>query len=298
MHYETPKHDIRQLNLSDTVPNQGANMPADAAALPASPHLSAINTDWPQPASLKSDHTATAVKPPDAATDLNSARAGEGGVGQLQAALGQLAADAPRAVPAPALPEVSRVVHSLRQSYGSLLQRMTTLEANLHGMDLQQQQEQPEGSILHQFEPQHAQRSHAAGPFDAPGCTPAIDNHEQLEAAPQHLPFSQTPPASQQQESWHSMRSVRPGAEQAGKSASAVKHLWGAVVGQQQEPTWHAAPAFDGKLAASLTGGSPGAAIPPRTGHLSGTEGRQQQVKVGQKVGSEWICSTHAFNES
>lgn len=279
--YETPKHGTRQRNLSDITPHD-ANMPANAAALPATPYLCAIDTDRPQPLPLKHIDTATAVQQPDAASTLDNARAGDSAVGQLQAALGQLAADAPRAVPALALPEVGIEVHHLRQSYGSLLQRMTTLEANLHGRDQQQQQQKlPQGSISHQLESQHAQH----GPLDAHEYIQASDNHEQLKAAAQH-PFIQTPLASQQQESWHSMHSVRPGAEQAGRNPFAIKHLWGAVVRQQQEPT---APAFEGKLAASVEGRNPGAAIPSRTEHLTGTEGRQQQARAGPKVGSTWV---------
>lgn len=274
--FETPKRDIRQRNLSDTTPH-GANMPADATAgLAATPYLGAIDTDRPQPSSLKSDDTATAVKQPDAATALIGTRAGDSTVGQLQAALGQLATNAPMAVSAPALPAVGCEVHSLRQSYGSLLPPMTILEANLHGMDQQQQQQLPEDSISHQFEPQHAQHDHAAGPLDAHDFTPTTDNPEQLEAAAQH-PF-QMLPVSQRQESWHSMHSVRPGAAQAGRNPSAIKHLWGAVPRQQQESTWQAALTLEGKRAAALERGNPGAAIPPRTEHLSGTEGGHRLV--------------------
>ena len=79
--------------------------------------------------------------------------------------------------------------------------------------------------------------------------------------------------------------SKAPEAEQAGKKPSAVKNLWGALVGQQGEPSVQAAPAVDGQQAALLDNTSHAAAVLSRTETLIATEDRQKHKSVLPQVG-------------
>ena len=188
--------------MSSQGPND-PNIAANPLALPASLLQGVVDTNQSAPPPLNSIYAAKAFKQTDAANGLNSTRADDSAVGQLQAALEQVATNAPRAFPGMALPEVCSEVQCLQQSYGSLLQRMTTLEANLHGV--KQQQGLPSDSrVLNPFESQHAQRVCAASPIGAPNFVATKDQKE-LKATAEHLP-TQTPNASQQQHSVHSMR--------------------------------------------------------------------------------------------
>lgn len=205
--YETPP-DTRQHRLSSLIPH-GANQHANAVALPASTFQGGGKSNQSQPLPLNGIHAATASEQPIAVNGLNSARADDNAVGQLQAALGQLATNA---FPGMALPEVCSEVQYLRQSYVLLLQRMTTLEASLHGME-RQQQLLPDSTALNQLESQHAQHDRAATPVDAHDIV-ACENQGELKAAVEHLP-AHTPNASQQQHSMHSVHSMRPPAKKA-----------------------------------------------------------------------------------
>ena len=182
-------------------------MHANTVGLAVSPLLGVEGTSQAQPALLNSIHAAKAAKQPDAVDGLNNAGADDNAVGQLQAALGQIATNAPRVLPGTALPEACSEVQYLRQSYGSLLQRMTTLEANLHGME-QQLPPPPDSSNLNQSESQHAQRGRAATPTDAHDFV-ATANQRDLKAAAEHLP-TQMPDVSQQQHGMHSVHSMHP----------------------------------------------------------------------------------------
>ena len=239
--HETPQSATRQLNLSDIIPN-GVGVHANAVALPVTPVQSIVGTNQLQPAPLNSLYTPTAARQPDINGGIDSARSGDNAVGQLQAALGQIATSAPRAS-GTALPEVCAEVHDLRQSFGSLLQRMTTLQANLHGME-----QLPESRTLTQLEPKHAQHGHAAGPMDTHQAVQTTYTPKELKAATGHL-VNQVPMSQEQ----HSMHSVRQAAEQTGKKPPAVKHLWGAVVRQQPESILQALPEVDDKNAGVTT---------------------------------------------
>ena len=192
--YDTPKPNTRQHSLSSLIPNMHAN----PVAVPASTLQGAGDINQSQPPPQNSIHATTASEQPAAANDLNSVMADDNAIGQLQAALGQSATNAPRAFPGTALPEVCSEVQYLRQSYGSLLQRMTTLEANLHGME-QQQPSPLDNSFLNQIESQHAQHDHAASPINALDFV-ATENQGELKTAAERLP-TQMPNASLQQHS-------------------------------------------------------------------------------------------------
>ena len=207
MRHETPKPDPRQHNLSTLVPSD-ARMCSNTRALPASPLQGVGDSSQSQPPVVNSTDAATVVRQPDAVNGLNSARADGNVMGQLQAAFGQLATNAPKAFSGTALPEVCSEVQYLRQSYVLLLQRMTTLEASLHGME-RQQQLPPDSTALNQPGSQHAQRDRAATPVDAHDIVACKDQGE-LKAAVEHLPN-----ASQQQHSMHSVHSMRPPAKKA-----------------------------------------------------------------------------------
>ena len=187
-------------------------MHLNTVALPASPLQGFSNNNQSQPPVLNSTDAATVSRQPEAANGFNSECADGNVMGQLQAAFGQLATDAPRAFPGTALPEVCSEVQYLRQSYVLLLQRMTTLEASLHGME-RQQQLLPDSTALNQLESQHAQHDRAATPVDAHDIV-ACENQGELKAAVEHLP-AHTPNASQQQHSMHSVHSMRPPAKKA-----------------------------------------------------------------------------------
>ena len=213
--YETPP-DTRQHRLSSLIPH-GANQHANAVALPASTFQGGGKSNQSQPLPLNGIHAATASEQPIAVNGLNSARADDNAVGQLQAALGQLATNA---FPGMALPEVCSEVQYLQQSYGSLLQRMTTLEASLHGME-QQQPSPPNSSMLNQFESQHAQHGRAASPFDACELV-TTENQGELKTAAERLHF-QVPNATLEQHNRHNVHSMRPEAviDEAGKERRA-----------------------------------------------------------------------------
>ena len=217
--YETPKPEARQHSLSSLVLN-GANMHANA--LPVSPLQGTVGTSRAQPALLNSIRAAKAAKQPDAGKDL-SARADDNAVGQLQAALGQVATDNPRAVPGMALPEACSEVQYLRQSYGSQLQRMTRLKADLRGME--QQLPPPDSSVLNQSESQHAQRGRAGSPTDAHDFV-ATENQGELKAAAEHLSI-QTP--GQHQHGMPCVHSMQPPAviDEAAKQRRAKMDMQG-----------------------------------------------------------------------
>lgn len=174
-------------------------------------------------------------------------------VEQLQTALRQ-AQSAPRAS-GNALTEISSEVHDLRQSMGLMMQRMTTLQANLQSVE----QQQPESRNSNQTGAQHAQHAqrshdHAQGRVDATG-KGILDQAagialEQLAAQTVHKQAER-----QQQHSMHSAQSVQQEAELLRNMA--VKYLRGAVARQQQQTPMKATTAVNGEHAAEAQAAVP-----------------------------------------
>lgn len=229
--YETP---TRQLIPSAVTPD-GVDAPAHAEAFPEEPFQCAAGTSQSQPASTNSVHTPKAGRQLDPVLGINKAGLADETVGQLQATLGQPVME-PRASGTSA-PGMFIDVQGLRQGLGSVLQQMTHLAANLHGLEQQLQQQQqhlPESRNLNPAEPHQAQHGNAAGAVNASESVQTTGDQDKLVAAEQLVTHV---PTSLQQ---HSMHSMRQEAEQACKKPPTVQPLSGAVVRQHHESTLQA----------------------------------------------------------